>query len=54
MHRLFAGIAQPNEASAALHRKMGFDHIGTYREVGRKFDRYWDGAWYGRGLDWDG
>lgn len=48
VHRLFAGIAQPNDASVALHRKMGFRHVGTYDEVGRKFGRFWDVAWYGR------
>ena len=48
VHRLFAGIGTPNEASVALHLKMGFRHVGTYPEVGRKFDRYWDVAWYGR------
>lgn len=50
VHRLFAGIAQPNEASVALHLKMGFRHVGTYTEVGRKFGRFWDVAWYGRGV----
>ena len=24
--------------------------VGTYREVGRKFGRYWDVAWYERRL----
>ncbi len=50
VHRAFAGIAQPNEASVALHLKMGFRHVGTYREVGRKFGRYWDVAWYERAV----
>ena len=51
VHRLFAGIAQPNDASVLLHLKVGFRHVGTYPEVGRKFGRFWDVAWYGRGLD---
>ncbi|MEV0175768.1 N-acetyltransferase family protein [Streptomyces sp. NPDC050803] len=46
LHRAYAGIAQPNEASARLHERFGFRHVGTYREVGRKFGRYWDVAWY--------
>lgn len=50
VHRLFAGIAQPHEAPVALHLKMGFRHVGTYTEVGRKFGRFWDVAWYGRGV----
>ncbi|MFF7609262.1 GNAT family N-acetyltransferase [Streptomyces parvulus] len=50
LHRAYAGIAQPNEASARLHARLGFRHVGTYREVGRKFGRYWDVAWYEKPL----
>ncbi|MEV0241325.1 N-acetyltransferase family protein [Streptomyces sp. NPDC050674] len=50
LHRAYAGIAQPNEASARLHERFGFRHVGTYREVGRKFGRYWDVAWYEKPL----
>ncbi|WP_329350485.1 GNAT family N-acetyltransferase [Streptomyces sp. NBC_01261] len=50
VHRAYAGIAQPNEASTRLHERFGFRHIGVHREVGRKFGRYWDVAWYEREL----
>ncbi|MEV7082929.1 N-acetyltransferase family protein [Streptomyces sp. NPDC093516] len=50
LHRAYAGIAQPNEASTRLHERLGFRHVGTYREVGRKFGRYWDVAWYEKPL----
>lgn len=50
LHRAYAGIAQPNEASAALHERFGFRYVGTYREVGRKFGRYWDVAWFEKEL----
>ncbi|MER6840474.1 GNAT family N-acetyltransferase [Streptomyces platensis] len=50
VHRAYAGIAQPNEASHRLHTRFGFRHIGTFTEVGRKFDRYWDVAWYQKDL----
>lgn len=50
LHRAYAGIAQPNAASARLHARFGFRHVGTYREVGRKFGRYWDVAWYEKPL----
>jgi len=50
VHRAFGGIALPNEPSVGLHLALGFRHVGTYREVGRKFDRYWDVAWYERAL----
>jgi phosphinothricin acetyltransferase len=46
VHRAFGGIALPNEASVGLHVAMGFHHTGTYSEVGRKFGRFWDVAWY--------
>ena len=41
LHRAYAGIAQPNEASARLHGRFGFRHVGTYRVVGRMLGRYW-------------
>ncbi|MFE7315367.1 GNAT family N-acetyltransferase [Streptomyces sp. NPDC057555] len=50
VHRAYAGIARPNEASVRLHARFGFRHIGTFTEVGRKFDRYWDVAWYQKDL----
>jgi phosphinothricin acetyltransferase len=50
VHRTYAGIAQPNEASTRLHERFGFRYVGTYREVGRKFGRYWDVAWYEKEL----
>lgn len=48
IHRAYGGITQPNEASVALHLAMGFRPVGTYREVGRKFGRFWDVALYQR------
>jgi phosphinothricin acetyltransferase len=46
VHRAYAGIAQPNEASGRLHARFGFRPVGVYGEVGRKFGRYWDVAWF--------
>jgi phosphinothricin acetyltransferase len=48
IHRVFGGITQPNEASVRLHLAFGFEPVGVYREVGRKFGRYWDVATYMR------
>jgi len=45
-HRAYGGIALPNDASVALHRKLGFEHVGSYHEVGFKFDKYWDVDWF--------
>jgi phosphinothricin acetyltransferase len=50
IHRAFGGIAQPNEASVGLHLALGFTYVGTYGEVGRKFGKYWDVAWYQRAM----
>jgi phosphinothricin acetyltransferase len=50
VHRIVAGYALPNPASAALHDSCGFTPAGIFREVGRKFDRYWDVAWTERPL----
>src|SRR5215471_8195707 len=50
VHRAFGGIAQPNEASVALHKSLGYSHVGTYEEVGRKFGRFWDVAWYQKAM----
>ncbi|WP_299537784.1 GNAT family N-acetyltransferase [uncultured Streptomyces sp.] len=50
VHRAYAGIAQPNAASVRLHEPFGFRHVGTYHEVGRKFGRFWDVAWYEKPL----
>ncbi len=46
IHLAVAVIAQPNSASVALHEKLGFELVGTMREVGRKFDRWVDTRWY--------
>jgi phosphinothricin acetyltransferase len=46
IHRAFGGITLPNDASVAVHRALGFEQIGAYREIGRKFGKYWDVALY--------
>jgi L-amino acid N-acyltransferase YncA len=48
IHACLAVVAQPNAASEALHAASGFEHVGTLREVGRKFDRWVDTAWWQR------
>ncbi|MFI1825000.1 GNAT family N-acetyltransferase [Streptomyces sp. NPDC020412] len=50
VHRAYAGITQPNDASVRLHARFDFRPIGTYEEVGRKFGRYWDITWYEKRL----
>ena len=48
IHTCLAVIAQPNSASEALHTASGFERVGALREVGRKFDRWIDIAWWQR------
>lgn len=50
-HRAIAIIALPNEASIALHRRLGFREVGTLTEVGHKLGSYWDTMLLERDLD---
>lgn len=49
-HCALAGIALPNDASVALHRRFGFRDVGVYHEVGYKFGRWLDVLWSQRSL----
>jgi phosphinothricin acetyltransferase len=49
IHGFVAGYALPNEATAALHLKFGFEVVGVFKENGRKFGTYWDVCWLERG-----
>lgn len=50
VHRIVAGVSLPNPASIKLHERCGFRAVGVFPAVGRKFDRYWDVAWFERPL----
>jgi len=41
-HVMVAGIESGNEASIALHKKLGFTDAGRVSEVGNKFGRWLD------------
>jgi L-amino acid N-acyltransferase YncA len=45
-----AGMTLPNDASAGLHRAMGFEPVGTYRRIGYKHGAWHDVAWVQRPL----
>jgi len=49
-----AGMTLPNEASAGLHRAMGYEQVGIYRRIGWKNDAWHDVAWLQRGIGSDG
>lgn len=45
-HALIGGIALPNDASIALHEKLGFEKVAQFKEVGYKFGKWIDvGYW---------
>jgi phosphinothricin acetyltransferase len=44
----FAGITMPNDASVALHRSIGFEPVGIYKNVGFKFGAWRDTSWWQR------
>lgn len=41
-HVVMAVISVPNEPSARLHERSGFEKMACFREVGFKFDRWLD------------
>ncbi len=45
-HTAVGGITMPNAGSVKLHEVMGFVYVGTFREVGRKFDAWHDTGWW--------
>lgn len=46
IHAVTAGIALPNPVSIALHRKMGFEKVAHFKQVGFKFERWIDVAYW--------
>jgi L-amino acid N-acyltransferase len=51
LHRMVGCLDAGNLASIALHRKHGFELMGTLDEAGWKFGRWLDLAFYQRRLD---
>jgi phosphinothricin acetyltransferase len=41
-HTLIARVAQESHESLHLNESLGFVHVGTLRQVGRKFGRLLD------------
>lgn len=46
LHTIISGIALPNDASIRLHDKFGFRKIGHFEQVGYKFGRWIDVAYF--------
>lgn len=51
LHAMMGGIDATNAASIALHERFGFRRVGTLPEVGFKFGRWLDLAFYELLLD---
>ena len=47
---VLGGIALPNEASVALHERLGFEKVGQLKEVGWKLNRWVDVGYWERRL----
>lgn len=50
LHLAVAGIALPNDASVALHRKFGFTEVGVFEEYAAKNGAYVSSLWMQRRL----
>jgi len=44
-HAIIAAIDAQNEVSIRLHASFGFQHVGHFKQVGFKFDRWLDVAY---------
>lgn len=51
VHAMIGGIDASNAVSIALHERLGFRHVGTLPQVGFKFGRWLDLAFYQLLLD---
>jgi phosphinothricin acetyltransferase len=50
LHLAVAGIALPNDASIALHRKLGFTKVGVFEDYATKHGAYISSMWMQRRL----
>lgn len=50
MRQAVGGATMPNDASERLHRGLGFEVVGTFREVGLKQDQWCDVRWFQKSL----
>jgi L-amino acid N-acyltransferase len=50
-HVMIGAVDAANEGSLRFHEKLGFEQVGHFKEVGRKFDRWLDLVFVQRFLD---
>ena len=46
LHCVIGGAALPNPASVLLHERLGFEKVAQFRQVGFKFERWVDVAYW--------
>lgn len=51
LHAVIGGIALPNDASIALHERLGFRKVAHFEQTGWKFGRWIDVAYFELILD---
>ncbi|NOI81066.1 N-acetyltransferase family protein [Vibrio tubiashii] len=51
VHRVLSGIALPNDASVALHKRFGFREIGVFNEYAKKNGQYISSVWLEKSLN---
>lgn len=51
VHRIVVGIGLPNDASIALHKKFGFEEIGTFDEYAFYKGAYRSSLWMQKKMD---
>ena len=50
IHTVYGGVTLPNEPSERLHRSLGFQCAGVYRNTGYKCGAWHDVAWFEKRL----
>ena len=45
-YNAYAGAISPNPQSELFHRSMGFEHVGTYSNIGFKMGNWHSVAWF--------
>ncbi|ELA7571800.1 GNAT family N-acetyltransferase [Vibrio sp. 7-5(1-a)] len=45
VHRVLSGVALPNDASVALHKRFGFREVGAFNEYAKKHGQYISSVW---------
>ncbi|MBM4814927.1 N-acetyltransferase family protein [Vibrio parahaemolyticus] len=46
VHRVLSGVALPNDASVALHKRFGFREVGVFNEYAKKHGQYISSVWF--------